>query len=117
MFTISINLTDHSTAENLYVAPPVACRLIKADHALYTVIDVANSVITFSDGTTTIGIVTVAIASVAEGDCDHIVLDTTSLGKVALGPDTPLKIALNGGPTSTGQGILVLTFDEFHSDV
>ena len=51
----------------------------------------------------------------AEGDCDSMVTDTTSLGKVELGPTTPLKVALDGGPDA-GAGILVLTFDEFHAD-
>ena len=95
---------------------PVACRLIKADHALYTVLTTADLVITFSDGTTDIGTVTVTQSACAEGDTDHIVLDTTSLGKVELGPDTPLMIEFDGGPDA-GAGILVLTFDEFHGAV
>lgn len=116
MFCVTMDLTAEATAENFQVAVPVACRLIKADHALYTVLTTADLVITFSDGTTDIGTLTVTQSGCAEGDCDHIVLDTTSLGKVELGPDTPLKVALDGGPDA-GAGILVLTFDEFHADV
>ena len=117
MFVMTLNLTALATAEDLFVPMPegITCRLIKADTAIYTALTSADAVITFSDGTTDIGTVTITQSGCAEGDVDHMVADTTSEGKVALGGATELKIELDGGPDA-GAAILVLTFDEFHAD-
>lgn len=118
MFTMALNLTALATAENFYVPMPagLTARLVKADTSLYTVLTAANAVITFSDGTTNIGTVTITQSGCAEGDIDHLVLDTSSGGAVELGGSTYLKVALDGGP-SAGAAILVMTFDEYHSAI
>ena len=115
MFTIALNLSALATAENFFVALPVTCRLVKAETCLYTAITTADAVITFSDGTTTIGTITITQSGCAEGDIDHLSLDDTSKGKVDVGPAQYLKIALDGGPDA-GAAILVMTFSEFHAD-
>ena len=114
MFTITLDLTDLSTAENFFLAPPVVCRLVRAETCLYTTLTTGNQVITFSDGTTTIGTVTITQSGSAEGDIDNLVLDTTSLGAVELGPEQYLKVAVTATP-GQGAAILIMTFSEFHS--
>jgi hypothetical protein len=41
-------------------------------------------------------------------------VDSTSLGKVALGPTKPLKIQLSGN--TNGEVEVSMVFDEFHAD-
>lgn len=115
MFTMNVLLDDLSGAANKYVAPPVTCRLVNAISALHTTLTTGDSTITLSDGTTDIGTITITQSGCAAGDVDSLSLDGTSLGKVALGPSTPLKIANDATP---GQGacLVTLVFDEFHSD-
>lgn len=114
MDTFTLNLTALATAENFFMAFPVTCRLVKATTCIYTVLTTADAVITFSDGTTDIGTITITQSGSAEGDIDQLVLDTTSLGAVELGPALDLKIALDGGPDA-GAAILTMYFDAFHS--
>lgn len=73
----------------------------------------AETTLTFSDGTTTIGTITIANAA-AEGTIDKLAFDSTSLGKVEINEDTPLVIAVAGGSTNV-EIALSLDFSEFHS--
>ena len=74
-------------------------------------IDAATTV-TLSDGTTTIGVITIANLS-AEGTVDSIVFDGTSLGKVLVGPAKPIVAVLAGGSTNV-EICLSMLIDEFH---
>ena len=115
MFIGTLDLTTAATAEDFFIAPPVICRLVKATTCIYTVLTTADLVITFSDGTTDIGTITITQSGSAEGDIDLLTLDTTSLGVVDIGPSQYLKVELDGGPDA-GAAILVMVFDEFHAD-
>jgi len=106
-------LTKHLDVDVYYMAVPTTCRVVKA----YSVCDVqdfsvADGTITLSDGSTTIGTITVAAAA-NEGDIDTLTLDGTSKGKVELDADTPLKIELAGN--TDGEVQLTVVFDEFHA--
>ena len=106
-------LNKHLDVDTYYLPVPVTCRVVKA----YAVCDVQNfsvadGTITLSDGTTTIGTITVAAAAV-EGEMDKLVMDGTSLGKVELSPTKPLKIVLAGN--TNGEVELTIAFDEFHA--
>ena len=116
MFTLSFGPWTTSSAADHYVPVPVTCRLVKAETAVDTVVTNANTILTFSDGTTTIGTITVGFSGCAVGDCDSLSLDSTSRGAVALGSTTPLKVALDGGGDA-GAVNLTLTFSEFHSNI
>ena len=107
-------LNKHLDVDTYYMAVPVTCRVVKA----YTAVDTealtgAAGHVTLSDGTTDIGVITVAHEA-AEGDVDAIVLDSTSLGKVELSPTKPLKIVL--ADNTAGELELVVAFDEFHAN-
>ena len=110
MFVVSLLITDMSTADSRYVPLPVACRLVKAMSVLDTAMTVADETFTFGDGTTTIGTITVAYSGSAEGDVDDMVW----AANVALGPATPLKIAI-GGTSTGGAGTLTMMFSEYHA--
>ncbi len=114
MLEMTVNLSDLSGAATQYVAPPVTCRLTDVISALNLALTTGDSTITLSDGTTTIGTVTITQSGSAAGDIDRLVVDSTSLGKVELGPNTPLKITNDATP---GQGAtnLTLKFDEYHA--
>ncbi len=114
MFTMLVKLPDLSGAANLFVAPPVACRLLNVITTLNTGLTTGDSTITLSDGTTTIGTVTITQSGCAAGDVDSMTVDSTSLGKVALGPSTPLKIANDATPDQ-GACLATLVFDEYHA--
>jgi hypothetical protein len=108
-------LNKHLDVDTYYLNLPVTCRLIKAVSAVDTqALSGADGTITFSDGTNTIGTITVALTGTAEGDCDTMTLDSTTLGKVELGPGTPLKIVLAGN--TNGEVEVTMVFDEFHAD-
>jgi hypothetical protein len=107
-------LNKHLDVDTYYLPLPINCRLIDAQSAIDTqALSVADGTVTFSDGTTDIGTITVTQSGNAEGDVDSLVLDSTSLGKVALGPSTPLKIVLAGN--TNGEVEVTMVFDEFHA--
>ncbi len=108
-FRMCMELDALATAETFYVNPGTTCWLVDAYTSLFTVIDDADVTVTMSDGTTTIGTITIAVASVAEGDCDKMSASDLS---VELNATTPLKIVGDGGATSTGEARLTLVFDE-----
>jgi hypothetical protein len=106
-------LTRHVDVDTYYVPIPITCRLIKAQSAISVeALSAADGTVTFSDGTTTIGTITVTNSGNAEGDVDNMTVDGTSLGEVALGPTKPLKIVLSGN--TNGELDLTMVFDEFH---
>lgn len=105
-------LNKHLDVDIYYLPIPVPCRLVKAVSAIDTeALTVANGTITFSDGTTTIGTITVTQAGCAEGDVD--VMTSFTNDDVALGPDTPLKIQLSGN--TAGEVEVSMVFDEYHA--
>ena len=116
MFVTTVLLSDLSSAADLYLALPNTCRLVKAMTALITTLTTGDSTITLSDGTTDIGTITITQDGCAVGDIDNITFDTTSLGKVALGGTTYLKISNNATP-GQGAALLTLVLDEFHSEI
>lgn len=100
-------------ADTYYLAVPRTGRVSTA----YTVVDqqavaTAAKTLTLSDGTTDIGVITVANSS-TEGTMDEIVLDSTSLGKVEVGPALPIKIVMAGA--GNGKFTLVVVIDTYHS--
>ena len=115
MIVQTVLLDALSAAKSWYIAPPVLCRLVKALTCENTILTTGDSGITLSDGSTDIGVITIAFVGTAVGTVDKMVIDTTSLGKVDLGPDTPLKITCDAVP-GAGAAILTLVFDEYHAD-
>ncbi len=109
-----MKMEDLNTGEDFWFYPGKTCWLADAYTALYTVIDTTDTTITFSDGTTTIGVITITASGAAEGDVDQMVLDTTSLGKVEISKTKPLKIVGGGEAASTGDAMLTMIFDDLH---
>ncbi|KKK71775.1 hypothetical protein LCGC14_2910550, partial [marine sediment metagenome] len=99
-YIVSKELDVLSSAKTWYIPMPVNCRVIAAIAATETAVATGASAITLSDGTTDIGVITIALSGSAAGDVDAIVMDSTSLGKVLLGPTTPLKISCDATPSA-----------------
>lgn len=112
MFVINEILDGDDT---YYIPIPIASRVVKGVTINNEQAIDAETTLTLSDGTTTIGVFTIANLS-AEGAVDHLVLDATSLGKVELGPNTPLVAVLAGGSTNV-EIAMSLIMDEFHGSV
>lgn len=118
MFVLTERLLGLESSETLYINPGLNCRLISAFTVLNEAIDTgADVTLTFTDGdaSNTIGVLTIEDAASAAADLDEITFDSTTKGKVALGPATVLKIVTNGGGSSTGELTLTMVFDEFHA--
>ena len=114
MFTLTFNLSSLASAVTEYVAIPKTCWLVKAVSVVNTtIITTADTLLTFSDGTTDIGTITITQSGCAVGDCDTLTLDTTSVGKVELDEDTPLVIEIDGS-SGAGECNLTLVFSDFH---
>ena len=101
-----------STAETWYFPVPTTCQLVDA----YTVISVTNvtvvdEVLTFSDGSTTIGTITIAFSGAAEGDIDRLSLSDLT---VELNTSTELQVAAAGTSTA-GAVSLIMILDPYHS--
>lgn len=109
MFMLSFYISDAASAADYYIAPPLPCRLVAATFVSRAAATGADETITLSDGTTTIGTITVGYSGAAVGDCDSM----TWAANVELDKDTPLKIAVAGTSTSTS-GTLCLMFSEYH---
>lgn len=111
---MAFRLNKHLDVDTYYIPLDKTCRLVDAISVVDTeTVATADKTITLSDGTNTIGVITVADAS-AEGTVDRIVLDSTTKGKVALDADTPLKIVVAG--SGNGEFEVTFVFDEFHAD-
>jgi len=96
-----------------YVPVTKSCWLRDAVSVIHTAITTNDVTITFSDGTTTIGTITVAVGSAGDVDAG-ITFDSTSLGKVELNRSTPLNVVFSGTP-GAGAVDLTLNFDDFHA--
>jgi hypothetical protein len=109
MYSINKTLDGDDT---YYIAVPLAGRISVAVSAVNEHAIDAQTTITISDGTTTIGVITIANLS-AEGTMDSIVFDGTSLGKVLVGPTKPIVAVVAGGSTDVEISLSML-IDEFH---
>jgi hypothetical protein len=107
-------INKHLDVDTYYVAVPKTCRVVGAVSVVDTeALTGSAGTITLSDGTNTIGVITIGVEA-AEGTVDSIVLDSTTKGKVELDVDTPLKIVVAG--CTNGEFELTLLMDEFHAD-
>jgi len=111
---MAFRLNKHLDVDTYYIALDKTCRVVDAISVVDTE-DVASAAktITLSDGTSDIGVITVANNS-TEGTVDRIDLDATTKGKVALDADTPLKIVAAG--SGNGEFEVTIVFDDFHAD-
>ncbi len=101
-----------STAEVWYFPVPTTCQLVDAFTAIsVTNVTVADEVLTFSDGSTTIGTITIAFSGAAEGDIDRISLSDLT---VELNLSTALKVSAAGTCTA-GAVSLTMVLDPYHS--
>lgn len=113
MLQIAIILEALESARDWYIPMPVHCRVIDARTALNLSLTSGDSAITLSDGTTDIGVITITQSSSAAGDEDVIAFDSTSEGKVALGPGTALKVSCDATP-GQGRATITVLLDDFH---
>lgn len=95
-----------------YIAVPLNGRVVAAVTTVNEAAIDAATTVTLTDGTTTIGVITIASPS-AEGTVDTIVFDSTSQGKVLVGPAKPIVATLAGG-SSNVEICLSILIDEFH---
>ena len=106
--TITLKITDVSTAETLAVLPPKGI-LVKASTVLGGAISVADATITLSKGTQAItgGVITIANASSALGDIDTCV---PTLYNEFNGSTDYLKAVGGGESTTAANAVLLLEF-------
>ena len=111
---MAFRVNKHLDVDTYYIPLDKTCRLVDAISVVDTeAVTGSNGTITLSDGTSTIGVITIATGS-AEATIDRIVLDSTTKGKVALDADTPLKVVVAGN--SDGEFEVTFVFDDFHAD-
>lgn len=100
------------SGDTIYINPGHTCRVVGAYSCCES--QSANAkTITISDGTTDVGVITIAV-SAADGTVDKIVLDATSKGAVEFNVDTPIKIV--GAGTGAGTANVTLVLDSYHAD-
>lgn len=105
---------DLSGSDDRYMNPGMTCRIVGAYSCISGEAGVTEEkTITISDGTTTVGVITIAL-SAAVGTVDKIVFDSTSKGAVEFNVDTPVKVVPAG--TSAGKANVTLVLDSYHSD-
>ena len=97
-----------------YIPVPVTGRVVLCTTCVNEAAIDAATTLTLTDGTNTIGVVTIANTS-AEGTVDQIVLDATTKGKVEVGPSTPIVATLAGGSSNVEIAVCIV-IDEFHAD-
>lgn len=102
------------SGDTVYMNPGTTCRVVGA----YSVISgeagaTGAKTITISDGTTDVGVISIALSS-ALGVVDKMVLDATSKGAVEFNVDTPIKLV--GAGSGAGLANVTLVLDTFHSD-
>lgn len=107
-FSICVTLPDVSTADFVLVPCPFACTLNRVTTILHAAISAADATVTVtnSTGPATVGTLTIANASSAEGDIDTLsasVNNTFSAGSY-------VKVATDGGSTDTAKLSVLLEF-------
>ena len=109
MYVLSLYLN----ADDAFAIPvPLAGRVISGVSVVNDATIDAETTITLTDGTSTIGAFTIAADS-AELTVDNLVLDSTTLGKLEVGPSTPIVATMAGGAT-TPEIMISLMIDEHH---
>lgn len=109
MYALNLYLSE----DDAYIIPvPLNGRVSTAVSVVNDATIDADTTITLTDGTTTIGVITIAATS-TEGTIDTIVFDGTSLGKVLVGPAKPIVATMAGGAT-TPEVMMSVLIDEFH---
>jgi len=104
MYTLTYHIGG--AADTYRIPVPIPGRVTHAN-CVVDLQDVATAekVITLTNGTSTIGTITVAVDAV-EGDIDNLVVNATTLGKVLVGPTAPIVAAMAGA----GNGKMTITF-------
>lgn len=123
MQVINVNLDALASAKDWYINPGFNCRIIGAYTALNTAVTTGDSTITISNGTTTVGVITITQSGCAVGDIDLIAwydkngsaCSSTGLDPVGVkfGPGTNIKVSCDATPDA-GAALLTLVLDEFH---
>ena len=118
MYPLTIALADLSSAATIFINPGITCRVVKAHTVVKTALTTGDSIITIRDkgATNNVGTVTITQAGNAVGDCDKLVLDTTTLGVVEFDADNPIEI-YNDATPDAGAAELTIWIDEFHGAV
>ena len=104
---IALELNTLGGDPTIYVPVNHPCRLLEVTTAIITAVTTNTTTLTFSDGTTTIGTVEIAVG--AAGTIDNFVW----AANVELNKTTPLKIVSSGTP-GAGAVIMMLEFSEGH---
>ncbi|HBJ75681.1 MAG TPA: hypothetical protein DDY86_09330 [Syntrophaceae bacterium] len=97
-----------------YIPIPLTGKVVKAFGCVNEQALDAQTTLTLTDGTNTIGVITLPNTS-AEGTVVEIVFDGTTKGKVELGPTKPLVATLAGGATGV-EIALGMIIDIYHAD-
>ena len=114
MDLMTLEALDLSGSDDRYMNPGLTCRVVAAFSCISGEAGATGAkTITISDGTTTVGVITVA-ATAAVGTVDKMVLDATSKGAVEFNVDTPIKIV--GAGTGAGLANVTLLLDPYHSN-
>lgn len=103
-----ISIASLNSDPTTYVAVNRPCRLNKAISVVTTTVTTNETTLTLSDGTTTIGTITIAAGSTA-GTIDEM----SWAANVELDEDTPLKIVSSGTP-GAGAVNVSLEFSQYH---
>ena len=97
---ITVEMTDVSAAETIYVLMPRACTVTKISSVLLNAITVANAIVTASNHAgTSMGTLTITQSGSAAGDIDT--LSPSSNNTFAAGER--LKLTSDGGSTTTSR--------------
>lgn len=114
MNVMTLEGLDLSGSDDRYMNPGHTCRIVGAYSCISGEAGAdTEKTITISDGTTTVGVITIA-ATAAVGTVDKMVLDTTSEGAVEFNVDTPIKVVPAG--SDAGKANLTLVLDSYHAD-
>jgi hypothetical protein len=114
MYVIKSEAVTVSGTTDVYVPIPVTGRLVKASYVVTTDVTVAADTVTFAQGSSTIGTCSVAVAAAGTG-AGSLTPNTTTEGKVEVGPTKPIKITPGGGSTA-GVVEFALVISEYHAD-
>lgn len=103
-YFLTADITDISTADQIYVTVPDGGKLIKVYSALNDAISGADAVLTVKTAQGTAGTITVANSSSASGDVDSLTPTTNNL--VVEGET--IEIETDGASTGTARVVLTL---------